>query len=184
MAKKAYKTVYQRRKREEKTDYKKRLFLLKSGQPRLVVRRSLKNINAQIITFTPEGDKVEVSANSRELAKNGWQYNKSNLPAAYLIGYMVGKKALKKNIKKAILDVGLTHVIKGSKLFAVLKGAVDAGLEVPHSPDVLPPEERITGQHIIDYAGNAPEKQFSGYKKKGVSPAALADAFNKIKEKL
>jgi hypothetical protein len=30
-----------------------------------------------------------------------------------------------------------------------LKGAVDAGIEVPHSPEILPDESRISGEHIL-----------------------------------
>ena len=41
-----------RRKREGKTDYRKRLKLLLGGKPRLVVRKSLKNITAQIAVYS------------------------------------------------------------------------------------------------------------------------------------
>ena len=40
-----------RRKREGKTDYRKRLRLLLSGKPRLVIRRSLRDISAQVIEY-------------------------------------------------------------------------------------------------------------------------------------
>ena len=61
-----------KRKLQGKTDYRKRLVLLKSGKPRLVVRKSLNNISTQIIAYETAGDKVLVAATSRELLKLGW----------------------------------------------------------------------------------------------------------------
>ena len=51
-------------------------------------------------------------------------------------------------IKEAILDIGLRSPIKGSIDYAALKGAVDGGLAIPHSKEVLPSEKRIKGEHI------------------------------------
>ena len=65
-----YKMQFKRRK-EGKTDYQNRLKMLKSGRPRLVVRKSLRYITAQVIEFTPKGDKTLVSATSKELKKLG-----------------------------------------------------------------------------------------------------------------
>ena len=50
-----------RRRREGKTDYRKRLKLLLSRKPRLVVRKSLNNIIAQIVEYDEKGDRVVVS---------------------------------------------------------------------------------------------------------------------------
>ena len=36
----------------------------------------------------------------------------------------------------------------GNRVFAALKGMVDAGLEIPHGDSVLPEEDRINGAHI------------------------------------
>ena len=33
---------------------------------------------------------------------------------------------------RAFLDVGLTRTTTGNKVFAVLKGAVDGGIDIPH----------------------------------------------------
>lgn len=136
-----------RRKREGKTDYKKRMKLLASKKPRLVVRKSLKNFSAQIIEYDPKGDKVVVSAHSRELIKLGWKGYRRNVPAAYLVGLLCGAKAKAKGIKEAVLDIGLYPSVKGSVLYAALKGVLDAGIEVPHDESVLPPEERLIGAH-------------------------------------
>jgi len=120
--------VQKRRKRTGKTNYKKRLKLLLSHKLRLVVRPALKNITVQIVEYHPKGDKVVASANARELEKLGWKFNKGNLPAAYLTGLLAGTRAKEKGIKEAILDVGLNSSTKGSRIFACLKGTIDAGL--------------------------------------------------------
>ncbi|RLG58710.1 MAG: 50S ribosomal protein L18, partial [Candidatus Hydrothermarchaeota archaeon] len=83
-----------RRRREGKTDYRKRLKLLLSGKPRIVVRKTLKHTIVQVIDFDIKGDRVLVSAHSNELKKYGWQANTGNLPASYLTGLLCGKKAL------------------------------------------------------------------------------------------
>ena len=140
-----------RRKREGLTNYKKRLNLLLSKKPRLVIRKSLKNITVQIMEYDPKGDSIVVGANSKELEKRfKWTINKSNIPSAYLTGYLLGKKAIKKNIKEAVLDLGLNESVKGGKLYAALKGVLDAGVEVPHSEEVLPDEKRLNGSHISE----------------------------------
>ncbi len=140
--------VPHRRRREGKTDYRKRLALLKSGELRLVVRRSNQGVTCQIVQYAPTGDRTLVHAQTFELRELGWTGPTGNIPAAYLTGMLCAKRALEKKIKGAILDMGLYRNTKGSRIFAALKGAVDSGLAVPHSEDVLPSEERITGKHI------------------------------------
>jgi large subunit ribosomal protein L18 len=140
-----------RRKREGKTNYKKRLKLILSGKLRLVIRLSNANIVAQIIEYHQDGDKIIAGAYSKELEKIGWKFSKGNTPAAYLTGLLAGKKAKEKGVKEAVLDIGLRSPIKGSRIFACLKGIVDSGLNVPHSKDILPSDDRIKGQHIAKY---------------------------------
>ncbi|MBI4153968.1 50S ribosomal protein L18 [Candidatus Woesearchaeota archaeon] len=135
-----------RRKREGKTDYKKRLRLVSSRMPRLVVRTSLKNVSVQVIEYDPDGDKVITSAHSRELAKLGWKGYSRNLPACYLVGLLCGIRANKK-VKKAILDTGLKRVAHGNAIYSAMKGFIDAGVAVPHDNAVLPPPDRIEGKH-------------------------------------
>jgi len=69
--KKISRTV-RRRRREAKTDYKSRLNLLKSGLPRLVIRKTNKFVTGQIIESEIAQDKVIVSSSSRDLLKKGW----------------------------------------------------------------------------------------------------------------
>jgi len=135
-----------RRRREAKTDYKARLALLKSEKPRLVVRKTNRFIIAQIVDSELAQDKTLVRMTTKDLLDNGWPKEKSgslkSLPAAYLLGFMIGK-AMKNKIKEVVLDIGLQRNIKGSRIFAVLKGALDAGLNIPHNKEALPSEERI-----------------------------------------
>ncbi len=138
-----------KRKLLGRTDYKKRLDLVKSRLPRMVIRKSLKNILAQIVEYHENGDKVIVSASTKELEKKfSLKTSKKNIPASYLLGLLIGKKALSKGIKKVILDLGMYRNIKGSKLYAVLKGSLDAGLEIPHEKEILPSQDRLEGKHI------------------------------------
>ncbi len=137
-----------RRKREGKTDYNKRLALLKSGKPRLVIRLSNKLVRCQVIDRAAGGDAVKASATSQDLAKLGWKGAGANTPAAYLVGYLCGKRAKKAKVGNAVLDMGFQAIVKGSNVFACLKGAVDAGLEVPHDASVFPQPERLEGAHI------------------------------------
>jgi len=150
-----------KRRIEKKTNYRKRLALLKSEKTRLVIRKSLSNISIQFINFKPNGDETIASAVSTELKKLGW--NKTgNIPAAYLTGLLAGKKAKSKNVNEAILDLGLQTSTKGSRIYAALKGVTDSGVNVPHSKDILPSEERIKGKHISEEI----TKQFEDVKKK------------------
>jgi large subunit ribosomal protein L18 len=152
MAEKRTKVVPYRRKREGKTNYKKRLKLLVSGVPRIVVRKTNKHIIVQVVNYSENGDSIVVTANSSQLKKLGWNFATGNLPAAYLTGLLAGRSALSKNIKNAIVDLGLQTPSHGSRLYAAVKGVIDAGLEVPCSEEALPGEDRISGKHIVEYA--------------------------------
>ena len=181
-----------RRRREGKTDYRARRALILSKMPRIVARGSLKHMTVQVVNAKVEGDEVLASAHSKELVRDyGWKGACGNVPAAYLTGLLCGLKALQKGIKKAILDIGLRTPVKGSRVFAVLKGALDAGLEVPHSEEILPDDSRIRGEHIANYAkmlaSENPEeynRRFSEYLAKKLKPEKLPEHFAKVKEKI
>ncbi|MBL7169828.1 MAG: 50S ribosomal protein L18 [Candidatus Aenigmarchaeota archaeon] len=172
-----------KRRLKEQTDYKNRLKLLLSKKPRLVVRKSLKHMRAQIIEFHPEGDKVLVSAFSQDLKKLGWDSSTSNIPSSYLVGLLIGKKALKKKIKTCILDTGLQTNIKGSRIYAVLRGVIDAGLDISYSPDVLPADERIKGQHILNYEKSLDKKKSKNQFSKN-DPKKIPNMFENVKSKI
>ena len=144
-----YKVAF-RRRRDGLTDYYTRRKLLRGGELRAVVRRSNKNVTIQFEEFGMEGDKVVATATSKELSKYGWTYSCASTPAAYLTGYLAGKKALKVGIEYAVLDIGMQNPKYGGVLFATVAGMCDAGLEVPHGDAVLPVQDRINGKHIDD----------------------------------
>ncbi len=187
MAKNASYRVQRRRRREGNPDYEARKALVTSRNPRLVTRASNKNVEVQVIIAKPHGDEVLASANSRELIKSyGWRAPTGNIPAAYLTGLLCGVKAKAAGIKEAILDIGLVSPTKGSKIFAVLSGVVDAGVEVPHSADKIV-KERIKGDHIAKYAkslGTGSEEynaKFSQYNAQGVAPEKISEHLTKVK---
>ncbi len=180
-----------RRRREGKTDYKARKALIISRIPRVVTRVSLKHMNVQIIEATPTGDQVIASANSQELKNYGWQAVCGNLPSAYLTGLLCGIRAVAKNLKRAVADLGLHQPTKGARVFASLKGVIDAGVDVPHNVEKLPGEKKLKGQGIADYAKSLAssntelyEKTFSKYLKRKLSPEKLPEHFEVTKEKI
>ncbi len=186
----SYRVPY-RRRREGKTNYQKRKALIQSKQPRLTIRTTQKHTTAQIIQAKTTGDQILASAHTQQLTKNyAWQAPCANLPAAYLTGLLCGHKATTKGIKKAILDTGLQTPTKGAKIFAALKGTLDAGLTIPHKEEVLPDQKRIQGQHIAEHAkqlSTDPEtyqKRFAEYLSKGLKPEQLPQHFTTVKKKI
>ena len=181
-----YKVSFKRR-RKNLTNYRKRLALLKSNLPRFVVRKSNKIILTHVVEFNEKFDKTLVMVDSKELKKYNWP-SRANLPTAYLTGYLCGKRAIKKNIKKMVMDIGLASPTKCSFAFAALKGALDAGANIAHG-EIEFDEERISGKHIVEYAKSTAgtetyNKLFSGYIKTGVKPENLQTMFLDIKKKI
>ncbi len=168
-----------RRRQEEKTNYKRRLALIKSNQTRITFRKSNKYIKVQAINYDPKGDKCIASATSKELKEIGWKANK-NIPSAYLTGYLLGKKAIKQKVKKGIFDLGLITPVRKSKAFATLQGVIDSGIEIKMGEEAKVPEDRLKGKHIEDYAKTNEEK-FSEYSKNGIDPKTLTNLFDKTK---
>lgn len=151
-----------RRRREGRTDYRVRAKLLRSGKPRVVVRKTLNQTIVQVVVADAKGDRVVVAAQSLELKEHGWTAGTGNLPAAYLTGFLAGKRASAGGVTEGILDIGVQRPSKGGRLFAALQGLLDSGVSVPHSPEVLPSKERIRGAHI----GEAVATQFDSVKSK------------------
>jgi large subunit ribosomal protein L18 len=190
MATRKPKTVLYRRKREQRTDYNKRMSLLLSRKPRLVVRFTNQKIVVQLIDFDAKGDKVLVGIDSSILSSHGWKYSLKNNPAAYLVGLLFGKKASEKGIKEAILDSGFKSPLKKGKIYVLLKGVLDSGMKVSHGDGLFPTEERISGKDIQDYALKLKEnkelyeKRFAKYLKNNANPEKIVEEFNKIKQKI
>lgn len=138
-----------RRRREGKTDYRKRLALLKSRNTRIVIRKSINNTTIQFINYAEKGDNIVTAATSKELVKKfNWTYSTSTIPAAYLTGLLAGMRAKKQGITQCVLDIGRYVPVTGSKIFAGLKGVIDAGINCPYNEEKNPSEERIIGQHL------------------------------------
>ncbi|WP_292370012.1 50S ribosomal protein L18 [Methanoregula sp. UBA64] len=144
-----------RRRREGRTDYYQRTKLVVADAPRMVVRRTNRHVIVQLVTAEMDGDKTLVSANSAELEKYGYTGATANTPAAYLTGMLFAAKAKKAGQDRAILDIGLARATPGARVFAALKGAVDAGLEIPYGESILPTEDRLKGEHIAAYNDKA-----------------------------
>jgi large subunit ribosomal protein L18 len=144
-----------RRRREGKTDYYQRTRLIVADVPRMVVRKTNRHIIVQLVTAELDGDRTLVAANSAELEKYGYKGSTSSTPAAYLTGMLFAVKAKKANQNSAILDIGLNRATPGARVFAALKGAVEAGLAIPHGEEILPSDERAKGAHIAAYNKNA-----------------------------
>jgi len=141
-----------RRKLEGRTDYGKRLKLLKSNSPRLVFRKTNRFIIAQYVTSKAAQDKIEIGMTSKDLKKVGWpeEFNGSlkSVPAAYLTGLLMGKEIEKKKLKTPIVDFGMTRVISKNKAFAFLKGIADAGVKIKCDEEQFPEEERLSGKNM------------------------------------
>lgn len=177
--------VQYRRKREGRTNYYKRLKLLKSRTQRLVIRKSLKYLLLQLVEYRAAGDKVIISYNTKSLEKIGWKYSKKNLSAAYLGGLMIGKLGLSKKVKEAILDAGLHTSVKGSKIYAAVKGVNDSGLVIPCGKEMYPSEDRLTGKHILAHFNKIKGLNTLQYSKlKQASFENMPAEFSAIKEKI
>jgi len=139
-----------RRRIENKTDYKARSILLMSDKPRIIFRKTNRYIIGQCVSSNHAIDSVVVGANSRELPDYGMPKADSikNIPASYLTGFLLGKKISDKDIKEGILDIGLLRNVSGGKIYAFLKGVVDAGIKVNHNPKIFPNEARLLGRHL------------------------------------
>jgi large subunit ribosomal protein L18 len=135
-----------RRLREEKTNYKKRGTMLMGKRDFITVNITNENTQVQILKPGMTGDKVIASAHSRYLLEKGWKGSRKSIPAAYLTGYLAGKKALSQGAKDAILYTGTRRYTQ--RVAAALKGIVDSGLQVPSDSETFPPNERINGEHL------------------------------------
>ncbi|MFW6282839.1 MAG: 50S ribosomal protein L18 [Minisyncoccales bacterium] len=159
--------VQKRRRRENKTDYLKRLEMLKSEKPRVVFRKTNKYIIAQYIKSEEAKDKVIITIDSKKLLKYGWPKEFSgslkSLSASYLTGYLIGKQIKAKKLETPIVDIGMIQALHKTKVYAFIKGLIDSGVEIKCKEETFPEEDRIKGKHL--------KKDFS-------------DKFNEIKSKI
>ncbi|RZN34340.1 MAG: 50S ribosomal protein L18 [Methanophagales archaeon ANME-1-THS] len=149
----AYRVPF-RRRRNGKTDYQRRLRLLLSRKPRVVVRKSNRLIRMQLVSTAKDGDHTLVAAMSSELASYGYRGGTSNTVSAYLTGLLLGTRALAAGYHEGVLDTGRYTPAKGANIYAALKGAVETGMDIPCDSSVFPTEERLSGAHIAQYKGD------------------------------
>jgi len=131
------------------TDYQQRLKLLRSNLTRVVVRRSNKSVLVQFVDYADGGDKILTSAKSMDLGKLGFTLNLGNISAAYLTGYLAGKRAKLSGFDgECIVDLGLVSSLYGTRVYAAIKGVKDSGINVRVADIVFPVEERLNGSHL------------------------------------
>ena len=177
-----------KRIRERKTNYHKRSSLLLSKRRFITIKITNQNVLTQLLEPSITGDKVITSAHSTNLAKIGWKGSFNSLPACYLTGLFLGKKAKSKGINDAILYTGKDAYTE--RLSACLKGIIDGGIEIPSSENSFPNSELISGEHIANYASSLKNdteiynKRFSNIIKNGLNPENYKKHFDDIKKKI
>jgi len=142
-----------RRQKQAKTDYHKRIKLLKGNCPRIIFRKTNRYIIAQYITSKEAQDKIEIGATSKKLLDYGWpkeaEGSLKSITASYLTGMLLGKMIIQKNLSKnPIIDLGMTRNIHKSKIYGFLKGLNDSGINIKCDKKFFPDEETIKGKNI------------------------------------
>jgi len=155
------KTIVKRRK-EFRTDYKKRKKFLKSERPRLVFRRTNRYFMVQYVVSKEAQDKIIFSITSKELLKHGWpkefEGSLKSIPAAYLTGFLFGKEIRNKKLETPIVDFGMLRTQHKTKIYGFLKGLIDAEIEINCKEEAFPEEERIFGKNLKkDFSKNFEE---------------------------
>jgi large subunit ribosomal protein L18 len=88
------------------------------------------------------------------------------------------------------LDIGLHARGPGSRIFAAAKGALNAGLTIPHDEKAMPAQGRLKGQHVVEYSkhlSSEPEnykKLFSRYLKHKLKPEELSGHVDEVEAKI
>ena len=138
------------RKKEHKTDYAKRIKLLKSGNPRIVLRKTNKYVIAQYVTSKEAQDKIEIGMSSKLLLKYGWskeaEGSLKSITASYLTGLLFGRKI--REMPEPILDIGMHRSLHKSRIFGFIKGLIDAGIKIKCKKEAFPSEDRLHGKHL------------------------------------
>lgn len=198
---------------------------------RLIVRTTNKDVVCQIAYSRMQGDIIVAAAYSHELPKYGLDVGLKNYAAHYCTGLLLARRVLLKfkmdqlyqgqvevdgeeftveavddgpRPFRCFLDVGLTRTTTGNKVFGALKGALDGGLDIPHSNKRFPGYDAeskefdaethcgyIFGSNIKEYMESLKEeddetyaKQFSRYIKAGIEPESLEDLYSGVHEKI
>ncbi len=144
--------ISKRRRREFKTDYLKRIKLLKSESPRIIFRKTNRYIIAQYAISKEAQDNIQFGITSKNLKEYGWpeEFNGSlkSISAAYLTGLLFGKETLKKKLETPIVDFGMNRTISKNRVYGFLKGVVDAGVKIKCPEESFPEGERLNGKNM------------------------------------
>lgn len=196
---------------------------------RLIVRLSNKDVTCQVAYSRIEGDHIVCAAYSHELPKYGIKVGLTNYAAAYCTGLLLARRLLNKlgldslyagavevtgdlfNVEpidngpgafRCYLDVGLARTTTGARVFGAMKGAVDGGLNVPHSMKRFPGydaeskkfnasvhRDHIFGQHVAEYMRSLEaddedsyKRQFGKYIELGVTADSIEGIYKKAHE--
>ena len=145
------KTLKKRRK-ENKTDYLKRIGLLKSNSPRIVFRKTDRYVITQYVTSKEAQDRIEEGVTSKNLFEYGWpkefKGSLKSIPACYLTGLLIGRRILKNKMEKPIADSGMSRTVHKNRFFAFLRGLKDSGIKIECEEQFFPAEDRIMGKHL------------------------------------
>ncbi|PIA29678.1 hypothetical protein AQUCO_05800057v1 [Aquilegia coerulea] len=200
----------------------------KYGTPkyRFVVRFTNKDVIAQIVSATITGDMILASAYAHELPRYGLDVGLTNYAAAYCTGLLLARRVLKTlemdeeyegNVEatgedfsieptesrrpfRALLDVGLIRTTTGNRVFGALKGALDGGLDIPHSDkrfagfkkeekqlDAEVHRKYVYGGHVAAYMKTLMEDEpdkyqshFCEYIKRGIEPEGIEELYKKV----
>ena len=193
---------------------------------RIVVRITNRDVIAQVAYARIEGDVIVAAAYAHELPRFGIKVGLTNYASCYCTGLLLARRILKKfNLDtvyegqteidgemysvehvddgpgafRAHLDTGLAHTTTGARIFGVMKGAVDGGIEIPHSEKRFPGydkeskefnasvlREHIMGTHISKYMKDLMEededsykRQFSRFIKLGITGDEIEEIYKK-----
>lgn len=141
-----------KRRKQNRTDYGRRVKLLKSKKPRIVFRKTNRYIIAQYVTSKEAQDKISLGVSSKHLTKHGWpekfKGSLKSIPASYLTGYLIGKQIIKKKLETPIMDIGMIRAIHKTKIYSFAKGLIDSGINIKHDEKIFPSEESIQGKNL------------------------------------
>lgn len=221
---------YQRRKLviQDKNKYN-------SPKYRFIVRITNKTVITQVAYSTIEGDHIIAAAYSSELQKYGIKVGLTNYAACYATGLLCARRVLTKlgladayegkeecdgemyaveeneegaRPFRCFLDLGLGYATQGNRIFGVMKGAVDGGLDIPHCEkgkrlvgfegegkdgelDSETLQNWIFGRHIADYMADIEEEdpefyaeKFSRYIAAGIDSENMEEMYVTAHEKI
>jgi len=95
-------------------------------RPRLVVYRSLKNLEGQVVDDEKGSTLVGMSSLSKELDQSGLE-KKNKVEISRLLGMTLARRALEKGVKQVVFDRG--GYIYHGRVKAFAEGAREGGLK-------------------------------------------------------